>query len=337
MTRSVKEIAFLLKGEVVGNGAAKIANVSSLEAAKEGDLAFAFSKKHLQFIEDTKASCVVVPKDFDVPSTKILIKTAKPKEAFIGMLNFLYKPAKKQPGRDKQATVSPTAKIGKGVYIGPHAVVEDEAAIGDNSTIEAGTFIGRKSSIGRNTFINPNVTIYHHCHIGSNCIIHSGTVIGSDGFGFFVKDGTQHKIPQIGKVVIHDNVEIGSNVSIDRATIGETVIGEGSKLDNLIQVAHNVSIGKNVIMAGGSGIAGSAVIEDDVVIAAHAGIKDHVRVGKGAIVGAKGGVKNDVAPGKIVVGIPAKDGREVAKELAAVSILTKNINKIFRLLKAQEE
>ncbi|MEE8360274.1 MAG: UDP-3-O-(3-hydroxymyristoyl)glucosamine N-acyltransferase [Candidatus Omnitrophota bacterium] len=337
MTKSVQEIAFLLKGEVVGNGATKIAKINSLESAKEGDLAFAFSKKHLRSIEDTKASCVVVPKDFDAPSKKILIKTERPKEAFIGMLNFLYKPTEKKPGTNKQATVSPTAKIGKGVYIGPHAVVEDEAAIGDNTTIEAGVFIGQKSSVGKNTFINPNVTIYHHCCIGSNCIIHSNTVIGSDGFGFFEKDGIQHKIPQIGKVVIHDNVEIGSNVSIDRATVGETVIEEGAKLDNLIQVAHNVRIGKNVVMAGGSGIAGSAVIEDNVVVAAQAGIKDHVRIGKGAIIGPKAGVKDDVAPGKIVIGIPAKDGREVAKELAAVSRLTKNINKIFRLLKAQEE
>ncbi|MFH1752649.1 MAG: UDP-3-O-(3-hydroxymyristoyl)glucosamine N-acyltransferase, partial [Candidatus Omnitrophota bacterium] len=324
-------------GEVVGDSAVKIANVSSLEAAREGDLAFAFSKKHLETLEETKASCVVVPNDFDAPSTKTLIKTARPKEAFIGMLNFLDKPAKKRPGTDKQATVSMSAKIGKGVYIGPHAVIEDEASVGDNSTIEAGVFIGRRSSVGNSTFINPNVTIYHHCYIGSNCIIHSGTVIGSDGFGFFEKDGRRHKIPQIGKVVIGDDVEIGSNVSIDRATVGETVIGQGSKLDNLIQVAHNVQIGKNVVIAGAAGIAGSVVIEDNVTIAAQAGIKDHVRIGKGAIIGAQAGVKDDVEPGKTVVGTPAKDGRKVAKELAAISRLTKNIHKIFRLLKSESD
>ncbi len=336
MQKSVREIAFLLKGEVAGDPAAKISGVGSIETAERGDLVFAFSKEHMAYINSTEASCIIVPKDFDTPTEKTLIKTARPKEAFIGILRFLYKPQKKRPGIDEQAAVAPSAKIGRGAHIGPHAVIEDEVIIGEHSTIEAGVFIGKKSAVGKNTYINPNVTIYHHCYIGNNVIIHSGTVIGSDGFGFFEKDCVRHKIPQIGKVIIEDNVEIGSNVSIDRATVGRTVIGKGTKLDNLIQVAHNVRIGKNVVMAGSSGVAGSAVIEDNATIAAQVGIKDHVTVGKGAIVAAKSAVKDNIEPGKIVAGIPARDGRAFAREMAAVKKLTKNINKIFVLLKKEE-
>jgi UDP-3-O-[3-hydroxymyristoyl] glucosamine N-acyltransferase len=337
MEKSVREIAFLIKGEVVGDASTKISDIGSIETAEKGDIVFAFSKEHTAFIDKTEASCIIVPKDLDISTQKTLIKTAKPKEAFIGMLRFLYKPQKKKPGIDKQAAVSPSAKIGKGAHIGPHAVIEDEVTIGDNTIIEAGTFVGRKSSVGKGSYINPNVTIYHHCYIGDNVIIHSGTVIGSDGFGFYEKDGIRHKVPQIGRVVIEDDVEIGSNVSIDRATVGKTIIGKGTKLDNLIQIAHNVKIGKNVVMAGASGVAGSAVIEDNATIAAQAGIKDHVTIGKGAIIAAKSAVKDNVEPGKIMAGIPAKEGRVLARELAAITKLTKNINKIFRLLKKDEE
>lgn len=332
-TISVKEIAGLINGEVVGDGAARIHNVGSIEAAKEGEMAFAFSKEHLENLEETNATCVVVPKEFSTPSKKTLIKTQNPREALVTLLSAFYKPKRNAPEIHRLAYVSKGARLGRDVYIGPFAAVEDGASVGDNTVIEAGVFVGKNTQIGKNALIYPNVTIYYNCVIGDNVIIHGGTVIGSDGFGFIQKDGIHHKIPQVGRVVIHDNVEIGSNVSIDRATIGETVIGEGTKLDNLIQVAHNVKIGKNVIMAGESGIAGSAVIEDNVTIAAQVGIKDHVRIGKGAVIAAKSAIKDDIAPGMVVAGIPAKDARELAKELAAVSKLTKNIVKIFQLLK----
>lgn len=331
--KSIQEIAGLIKGEVVGDGTKEIRSLGSIESAEENELAFAFSKEHIQILERTNASCVVVPKEFNIPTKKTLIKTANPREAFIGLLNLFHKPYRKDPGVHQNATVSSDARLGTGVYIGPYAVIEEGVKIGDKTTIEAGTYIGKGSRIGNNTLIYPNVTVYHNCSIGNNCIIHSGTVIGSDGFGFIEKDGIRHKIPQIGRVIIENDVEIGSNVSIDRATIGETVIGQGTKLDNIIQVAHNVKIGKNVVMAGQSGIAGSTVIEDNVTIAAQAGIKDHIKIGKGAIIAPKSAVKDDVEPGKIVAGIPAKDSREFAKERAAISRLTKNISKIFQLLK----
>jgi len=337
MTKSVHEIAALLKGEVAGDKSVQIHSVGSIESATEGQLAFAFSKEHLARLEETSASCIVVPREFNTPSKKTLIKAPNPREALISMLHFFYKPDRKKPGVHKLACVSESSKIGQGAYVGPFAVIEDEAAIGDNSTIEAGVFVGKGSKVGNGSLVYPNVTIYHDCFVGNNVIIHSGTVIGSDGFGFIQKDGIQHKIPQIGKVIIEDDVEIGSNVSVDRATIGETVIGKGTKIDNLVQIAHNVRIGQNVIIAGEAGIAGSAVIEDNAIIAAQAGIKDHVRIGKGAIVGASSAVKDDVEPGKVVVGYPAKDGREFAREVAAISRLTTNINNIFRLIKDQKD
>lgn len=335
MAKNIKEIAKLVSGEITGDDSIQINSINDLDSAKEGEMAFAFSKEHLLRLEETRASCVVVPKEFDIPSKKTLIKTANPREAFINLLILFNKPKKKAPAISERAAISKNAKLGRDIYIGPCAVVEEGVSIGDNSVIESGVYIGKETRIGENTLIYPNVTIYHNCEIGNNVTIHGNSVIGSDGFGYIEKQGMHHKIPQVGRVVIEDDVEIGSNVSIDRATIGETVIGKGTKLDNLIQIAHNVKIGRNVVMAGQSGIAGSTIIEDNVTIAAQVGIKDHLRIGKGAIIGAKSAVKDDVEPGKIVVGIPAKDGREFAKELAAVSKLTKNINKIFRLLKSE--
>ncbi len=334
---SVKEIAGIIKGEVVGDASLQINNLGSIESAKNGEISFAFAKKHLEKLEETNASCVIVPESFTASSKKTLIKTPNPREAFINLLRAFYKPERKKPGIHPSAVVSKSAKLANGVYVGPNAVIEEGVGIGENTTIEAGVFVGKNSSVGNDTLICANVSIYHNCSIGNNVIIHSGTVVGSDGFGFIQsEDGVRHKIPQVGKVAIKDNVEIGSNVSIDRGTIGETVIGEGTKLDNLIQVAHNVKIGKNVVIAGSSGIAGSAVIEDNVTIAAQVGIKDHVRIGKGAILAAKCGVKSDVAPGKIMGGIPAREAIQFAKEVAALTRLTKNLVKIFKLLKKAE-
>lgn len=333
MEKTVREIAHVIKGEVVGNADTRISGLSAIDSAVQGQMAFAFSKEHLQRLEETNASCVVVPKEFGFPSKKTLIKAQNPREAFINLLIMFHKPKRKTPGIHKQASISEKAKIGKGVYIGPCAVIEENVSIGDNSIIEAGVFIGKNTQVGQNTLLYPNATVCHNCTIGNNVIIHSGTVIGSDGFGFIEKSGIRHKIPQIGKVIIKDNVEIGSNTSIDRATVGETTIGEGTKIDNLVQIAHNVTIGKNVVIAGESGIAGSSVIEDNVTIAAQVGIKDHIRIGKGAILAAKCGVMNNVAPGKVVWGSPAKDARQFAKEVVVISKLTKNIQKILRLIK----
>lgn len=334
---SVKEIAGIIKGEVVGDDALQINNLGSIESAKEGEISFAFAKKHLEKLEESNASCVIVPDSFSSPSDKTLIKTSDPRAAFISLLRAFYKPEKNKPGIHQSAVISKGAKVAKTAYIGPNAVIEENASVGENTTIEAGVFVGKNSSVGSDTLICANVSIYHNCSIGNNVIIHSGTVVGSDGFGFIQsEDGIRHKIPQVGKVAIKDNVEIGSNVSIDRGTIGETVIGEGTKLDNLIQVAHNVKIGKNVVIAGSSGIAGSVVIEDNVTIAAQVGVKDHVRIGKGVIIGAKSAVKDDIAPGRIVAGIPAKEALQFAKEVAALTRLTTNVTKIFKLLKKAE-
>ena len=330
---SVKYIANLVKGDVIGNANAQIYSMGSIDTAKEGEITFALGKEQFEKLEASLASCIIVPKEFDQPTKKTLIKTSDPREAFVHLMNAFNKPKQRKPGIHERAIVSKQAKIGRGVYIGPLAIIEEEVEIGDNTTIEAGVFIGRKSKIGSSTLIYPNVTIYHHCFIGNNIIIHSGTVIGADGFGFIKKDGIQIKVPQVGKVIIKDNVELGANVTVDRATIGETFINEGTKLDNQIQVGHNVRIGKNVIIAAFTGIGGSVVIEDNVIIAACVGIKDHVKIGKGAMIAAKSGVKDDIAPGQIIGGIPAKDGKIWAKEVAALSRLTKNINKIFQILK----
>ncbi len=319
---SVSEIAGRLKGEVIGAGDKEIRGVNSLDLAGPDELTFA-DKNYLSRLDQTRAACVIVPKEFAGPSSKTLIKVENPKEAFLAALYLFYRPEKPGPGIHPSAVIGENVKLGQGVAVGPCAVIEEGAEIGDRTVIEAGAVVGKRVRIGSDTVIHANVSLYHDVRIGSRVILHSGTVIGSDGFGFVEKDGIQIKIPQTGIVIVEDDVEIGSNVSVDRATFGATVIGKGTKIDNIIQIAHNCRIGQNVIIAGQSGMAGGVVIEDNVIIAAQVGIKDHVRVGKRAIIAAKSAVKDDVPPGATVIGIPAKDARVTAKEWATLARLAK--------------
>lgn len=318
----ISQIAERLKGEVVGPGDKPIHGVNSIDLAGPDEITFA-EKAYLSKLDQTRAACVLVPKEFEGPSSKTLVKVTNPKEAFLEAIYFFYKPEKPKAGIHPSAVIGERVKLGQDVAIGPCAVVEEGVEIGDRTVIGAGAVVGKRVQIGSDTVMHANVSLYHDVKIGSRVIVHSGTVIGSDGFGFVEKDGIQIKIPQTGNVIIEDDVEIGSNVSVDRATFGSTVIGRGSKLDNIIQIAHNCQIGKNVIIAGQSGMAGGAVIEDNVVIAAQVGIKDHVRIGKRAVIAAKSAVKDDVPPGLTVIGIPAKDARVTAKEWATISRLAK--------------
>ncbi|MDD5085075.1 MAG: UDP-3-O-(3-hydroxymyristoyl)glucosamine N-acyltransferase [Candidatus Omnitrophica bacterium] len=322
----VSEIAQRLKGEVIGAPDIEIRGVNGFELAEPDELTFA-EKDYLSRLGETRAACVIVPKEFKGPSSKTLVKVANPKEAFLAVIYFFYKPEKYLPGIDPRAVIGQRVKLGENVTVSPCAVIGDDAQIGDRTVIEAGAVVGKRVKVGSDTIIYANVTLYHDVRIGNRVTIHSGTVIGSDGFGFVEKDSIQIKVPQTGTVVIEDDVEIGSNVSVDRATFGATVIGKGTKLDNIIQIAHNCQIGKNVLIAGQSGMAGGAIIEDNVVIAAQVGIKDHVRIGKRAVIGAKSAVKDDVPPGVTYIGIPAKDARIVAKEWAILSRLAKKRDK----------
>ena len=322
MNMTVNEVANLVGGKVVGDGTASVGGLNAFDLAQEGDLTFAGSKKYLDRISETKATCVFVPMDFAAATGKSLIQVKDPKLAFALVLSKVHVAPKRKPGIHPSAIIAESARIGTDVYVGPHAVIEDGAVLGDECAIGPGTVVGERVKIGPRTVIHASVTLYRDISIGADVIVHSGAVIGADGFGYVEHEGVQHKVPQTGTVEIEDGVEIGANVAIDRATFGATIIRAGAKIDNLCQIAHNVQIGRNVIVAGQSGVAGSTKVGDYAILAAQAGLRDNITIGERAVVGAKSGVSNDVAPGQRVFGAPARELSEVKKQLAALARLT---------------
>ncbi|MFL6375487.1 MAG: UDP-3-O-(3-hydroxymyristoyl)glucosamine N-acyltransferase [Pyrinomonadaceae bacterium] len=288
-----REIAEIVGGELVGDGDAEIGSVAQLGAANEGQIAFCDKDE----LPATRAGCVLVRRELTGDSSATLIRVDDPKLAFAKLAKVLH-PAKAYPGeRHSSAVVSASAVIGEGVFLGAFTCVGDGSIIGDGTVLRAGAKVGDNVKVGTHCVLHPNVFIEDGCTIGCNVILHSGVVIGTPGFGY-VRDpeGEYHQFPQIGTVVIEDNVEIGANTCIDRGALGETRIGQGTKIDNLVQIGHNVQIGKRVVIAAQTGISGSTVLEDDCVIGGQVGMGDHATVKSGAVIGSQAGV----LPGKIV-------------------------------------
>jgi UDP-3-O-[3-hydroxymyristoyl] glucosamine N-acyltransferase len=338
--RTLGEISDYVGGKVVGNKSLKIKRISGIEQAQPGELTFLANPKYKNFLSTTNASAVIVSED--VHTDRIaLIKHPHPYLAFCKALEMFYPQTKKyKPGIDSTAILPKDVKIGKDVHIGPYVVIEDKAKIGDKTKILANSFVGAEAIIGENSFIYPRVVIRENTIIGKNVIVHSGTVIGSDGFGY-VKDGKNHrKIPQVGKVVIEDEVEIGANVTIDRATLGETRIGRGTKIDNLVQIAHNVTIGENCLIVAQVGISGSTKIGKDVIIAGQVGLVGHIQIGDRVIIGAQSGVSKSIESDTIVFGYPAREMRKARRIEACISQLPeyfKRINKLEKELKSRSD
>jgi UDP-3-O-[3-hydroxymyristoyl] glucosamine N-acyltransferase len=290
------EIAEFLGAELIGDPGLEIMRVAALESAGPGELAFLERGE----IPAARASCVLVSKDkfAGTPGETgpVLILVDEPKLAFAKIAEVLHPPKSRTPEIHPSAMISASAKIGNGVFIGAFTCVGDGSVIGEGSQLRAGAKVGDIVTVGKNCILHPNVFVEDGCTIGDNVILHSGVVIGADGFGY-VRDKDRYvKFPQIGTVVIEDNVEIGANTCVDRGALGETRIGQGTKIDNLVQIAHNVQIGKRVVIAAQTGISGSTVIEDDCVIGGQVGMGDHARVQSGAVIGSQAGV----LPGKIV-------------------------------------
>ncbi|MFH0738390.1 MAG: UDP-3-O-(3-hydroxymyristoyl)glucosamine N-acyltransferase [Candidatus Omnitrophota bacterium] len=337
MQKTLKEIAKLVNGEVVGDEGIVITGVCGIKEAEAGDITFVANPKYFPFIEKTRATAIIVPRDLKDASRPI-IRTDNPSIAFAKVLSLAMIFEVVHPkGIHPSAILGKDVSLGKDVAVGAYTVIEDNVAIGDKSIIYGGCYIGHHTKIGSDTLIYPNVSIRERLLIGSRVVIHSGTVIGSDGFGFVNIEGLNQRIPQIGTVVIEDDVEIGSNVTIDRARFDKTIIGSGTKIDNLVQIAHNVVVGANSIIIAQAGISGSTTIGKGVTIAGQAGLVGHINIGDGAVLAAQAGVTKSVPPNTIVSGYPAKP-HEVAKQVnACVQSLPRLYNTVAGLKKKIEE
>ncbi|MDF7801437.1 UDP-3-O-(3-hydroxymyristoyl)glucosamine N-acyltransferase [Pontiellaceae bacterium B1224] len=329
----LSEIAEQVGGILEGRGDIEINAVAGLKEASSGDISFLANPKYAAQVAETAASAVIVPNDWDRSVKCAVIRSENSDQAFAKIAELFYEPVPAAaPGIHASASVAESAQLGEGVSIGANVVIEAGAVIGANTVIQANCVIGYKSVIGDDCLLYPLVSTREFTEIGNRVIIHNGTVVGSDGFGYAVqKDGSRTKIPQIGKVVIGDDVEIGANVAIDRARFGKTKIGNGSKIDNLVQIAHNVVIGEHTVMCGQSGISGSTTIGSKVILAGQAGLAGHLEVGDGAIVGAQAGVMKDVKAKDFVIGSPAMTHLLTKKMIASMITLPKLKDKMKRL------
>ncbi len=328
MPQKLGEIARYLQGELVGNPSAEITGLAGIEEARAGDLTFLANPKYKEFLSKTSASCVIVGREIEKAEVS-LIRHPTPYFAFSKAMELFYETKKEYP-----ELIHPTAvlgkgvKLGKGVHLGPYVVIEDNVWVKEHVAVLAGSFIGAKSVVAENCLIYPHVTIRENAQIGKNVIIHSGAVIGSDGFGYAKENEKHHKIPQVGKVVIEDDVEIGANVSIDRATLGATRIGKGTKIDNLVQIGHNVVIGENCIIVGQVGISGSTRIGNNVVLGGQVGLVGHIKIGNNVMIGAQSGVTKDIPDNTTIFGYPAREIKKTKKIEACISRLPEYIKRL---------
>jgi len=333
MSRNLKDIAALIGGELVGPGDVAIGGISGVSDAREGDLAFISDLTQEDLVQISGASAVIVPKSFKKSCSKPVIKVDDPSIAFSKIIESLFPDRIPHPkGIHKASVISAKARMGKDCAVGAYTVIEDGAEIGDRAIIYPLCYIGRNSKIGGDCIIYPNVTIREEVLIGNRVIVHSGSVIGCDGFGYDTrKDGIHFKVPQMGVVVIGDDVEIGACVTIDRARFLKTVIGSGSKIDNLCQIAHNVTIGPNAMIAAQTGIAGSAKIGRNVVLGGQVGVSDHVTLGDFVIAGAKTGISKSFPSNTTLFWYPAKPVDKVRGIIAALGLLPKLFKRVNEL------
>ncbi len=336
MDIKARDIADYLQGTVDGDENVSVSNVSKIEDGKQGTLAFLANPKYEKYIYETKASIVLVNQDFvpEHPVNCTLIRVPDAYQAFASLLTLYQQAMVPKTGIEQPSFIDPTATIGENIYLGAFAYVGSKATIGSKTRIYPNTYIGSNVKIGENTVIYAGVKIYDNSEIGSNCIIHAGAVIGSDGFGFAPgHDGIYKKIPQVGNVIIEDNVEIGANTTIDCATMGSTVIRNGAKLDNLIQIGHNVEIGENTVMAALTGIAGSSKVGRNCMFGGQVGIAGHLVVGDNVKIGALTGVSNSIKSDRVVMGIPAMDHDQALKTMVVYRRLPELRDEVLELKK----
>jgi UDP-3-O-[3-hydroxymyristoyl] glucosamine N-acyltransferase len=333
VTFTLQELATLSGGELIGDPALKITGAASLAEATSGEISFFVNRKYVGLLRKTRASAVFVPPDFAEQITAAQIRVSNPAKAFEQVvLKLAPKPITLARGVHPSAIVNPGAQLGERVSIQPHAVVEAGAEVGDDTIIGAGSYIGHETVIGAACLIYPRVTVRERTRIGSRVIIHSGAVIGADGFGFEMVDGRQEKIQQLGIVQIDDDVEIGANTTVDRARFGRTWIQQGVKIDNLVQIAHNVVVGKNSVIVAQTGISGSTRVGERVTMAGQVGIVGHLEIAEGTIIAAQSGVSKSL-PGGVWFGYPAVPLAEAKRQIAWIHRLGKLFERVKQIEK----
>lgn len=342
MVFTAQQIASYTGGIVEGNPEATISTFAKIEEGVEGALSFLANLQYEHYIYETKSSIVLVNKDFQ-PSKEVkatLVRVDNAYESVAKLLQLYQSMQEKRVGIDSLAFIDPSAKIGKDCYIGPFVAIAEGVEIGDGVVLHPHVTIGKNVKIGSHTEIYSNAVVYHDCIVGSHCILHAGCVIGADGFGFAPTPNGYDKIPQIGIVTIEDHVEIGANTCIDRSTMGSTIVRKGVKLDNLVQIAHNVEVGEHTVMSSQTGVAGSAKVGEWCVFAGQVGIAGHIKIGDHTTIGAQAGVPGgNLAKkgGATLMGYPAVEHRKFAKNMAALNSLPDLLKEVAQLKKEVEE
>jgi UDP-3-O-[3-hydroxymyristoyl] glucosamine N-acyltransferase len=332
MPFTTAEIAKLIGGEVAGDASAILKSFAPAERAQAGDLTFAENEDYFARAEQSAATAIIADKRFS-SAKKVLIRVPNARVAFAKALALFFPEPNFAAGIHPTAVVAKSAKIDPTAHVGPHCAVGERVKLGANSVLQGGNFVGDDSKLGDDVNLFPNVTIYPRTEIGHRVRIHAGTVIGSDGFGYVLDGGVHRKVPQIGNVVIGDDVEIGANVTIDRGALGSTVIGSGTKVDNLVQIAHNVEIGEHCIVIAQVGISGSTKLGKYVILAGQAGIAGHLKIGNQVTVAAQSGVMHNIPDGQKWFGTPAQPDRDTKRQLIAIHHLPDLLKRVAALEK----
>ena len=335
MPFTATEIARHMQGEVVGDGAVVLKNFAPADRAQAGDVTFAENAEYLALAETSAASAVIVGAAI-AASSKVLIRVANPRVAFAKTLALFFPEPVFPPGIHPTAVIAASARIDPTAHIGPHCVVGEHVAIGARTVLRGGDHVGDDSRLGADCRIFPNVTIYPGTQIGSRVRIHSSTVVGADGFGYVPDGGVHLKVPQIGHVILGDDVELGANVTVDRGALGPTIIGQGSKIDNLVQIGHNVVLGERCIVISQVGIAGSTKLGDGVTLGGQVGVGGHLKIGNGATVSAQSGVMHDIPAGEKWLGAPAQPERQTKRQMIALQRLPELIRRVGKLEKKSD-
>jgi UDP-3-O-[3-hydroxymyristoyl] glucosamine N-acyltransferase len=336
MHLTASQVAEKLQGEVLGDGSVELTGLAPADCAKQGDLTFAEKEAYFAAAEESQATAILVTGEF-TSSKKVLIRVPNARVGVARLLPIFFPPDQHAPGIHPSATIAPSAQIDSTSHIGPNCVIGARTKVGARTVLMGGNHLGRDCQIGEDVCLSPNVVIYAKCQVGNRVSIHAGTVIGSDGYGYVFDEGRHRKMLQVGNVIIHDDVEIGANAAIDRGALGATVIGQGTKIDNLVHVAHNVAIGRHCLIMGQVGFAGSTHLGDYCVIASQSGIAGHLKLGHQATVGAKSGVMRDIPDKGTVLGIPAAPDKQAKRQMIAVQHLPELIHRVRELEKQVAE